>query len=191
MLKAQEFFSSFPVLETPRLRLRPLRLEDAQQYYEMFNHPKSRQYLASEDIPYSVDAAIREIEYWKGLFSRWESVFWGVADLHDDILIGSIGFNTMHFANHRAEISYDLHHAHWRKGFMTEAMTVVLDLMFRDLGFNRVEARTMQGNIPSQTLLKKFGFSYEGLQRGYRVTGGKSIDVMLYAILKEEWVETA
>jgi ribosomal-protein-alanine N-acetyltransferase len=175
------------MMNTERLRLRPLKLEDAPQYYDMLNYPNNTEFLAPEDLPHSVDDAVKEIEYWKGLFTRRESIFWGITLKHDDVLIGCIGFNNMHFMNKRAEISYDLHHHYWRQGLMTEAATEVLNFTFNELGFCRIEARTMPQNMQSQAMLKKMKFLYEGMQRGYRVSAGKPLDVMLYAILVDEW----
>ena len=52
-----------PVLETPRLRLRPLRLSDAPRIQELFPHPEVVEFMAAAiPWPYPDDGAVRFLE---------------------------------------------------------------------------------------------------------------------------------
>lgn len=176
------FFSKFPTINLGDIILRDLSLSDADRYYEIMSDPEVVQYFSDEDIPNSVSDAINEIKFWGGLFYHKQSVFWGIASAHDNKLIGSIGYNSWNFHNRRAEISYDLSKEHWRKGIMTKALKNALAFGFKEMGLIRIEARTMIENKPSQAILDKIGFKYEGMLRSYRVIRNQPVDVMLYAI---------
>jgi [ribosomal protein S5]-alanine N-acetyltransferase len=76
---------------------------------------------------------------------------------------------------------------YWNKGIMTRCLNNVLVFGFKNMELNRIEARTMVDNYASQRLLEKTGFKKEGVQRGYRIIRGKSTDVILYGIVKDEY----
>jgi ribosomal-protein-alanine N-acetyltransferase len=182
----QRFFAKFPKIELGDITLRDLMLSDKGGYFDMMSHPEGVQYLSDEDIPQSVEDAESEIKYWGGLFYKRHSIFWAIAD-SDDKFIGTIGYNNWNFHNKRAEISYDLMHTHWRKGIMTKVLRNVIIFSFKTMDLNRIEARTMEGNIASQKLLEKVGFKYEGTQRGYRIIRGKPENIRLYSVLKQDY----
>lgn len=183
----QKFFSKFPVIELGDIRLRDLMLSDKEGYFNMMSHPEGAQYLSDEDVPKSIDETESEIKYWGGLFYRKQSIFWAIADASTDKFMGTIGFNNWNFHNRRAEISYDLAHEHWRKGIMTRVLTNVAIFGFKTMDLHRIEARTMEGNEPSQKLLVKTGFKFEGTQRGYRVIKNKPEDIKLYGLIKPDY----
>lgn len=64
-------------------------------------------------------------------------------------------------------LGYQMDRAFLRRGYMTEALTLVLSLTFGPLGLHRVEANVMPRNIPSLALLEKLGFHREGLALRY------------------------
>ncbi len=182
-----KFFSRFPNIELGDLKLRDLMLKDKERYFQMMSDPEVTQFLSDEDVPTSVDEAEREIKFWGGLFYRKQSIFWAIADSKTDEFIGTIGFNNWNFTNGRAEISYDLIQDYWGKGIMTRCLNNVLIFAFKNMGLNRIEARTMLSNGASQRLLDKTGFTREGVQRGYRIIRGKSTDIVLYGLVKDEY----
>ena len=65
---------------------------------------------------------------------------------------------------------------------MTKALNNALIFGFKEMGLMRIEARTMIENKPSQAILDKIGFKYEGMLRNYRIIRNQPVDVMLYAI---------
>ncbi len=186
-LNVYKFFSKFPVIDLGSIRLRDLMLSDKEEYFAMMSDPEVVQYLSDEDIPTSVESAEQEIKFWGGLFYRKQSVFWAIADTSNDKFIGTIGYNSWNIHNCRAEISYDLMREHWRKGIMTKALNNALIFGFKNMGLERIEARTMLGNIPSQKILEKVGFKKEGILRNYRVIRGEPTDVLIYSLIRSDF----
>lgn len=73
-----------------------------------------------------------------------------------------------------------------RQGYMSQALTAVLDFAFGHLGMHRVEAACLEHNEASRALLNKLGFQEEGYARQYlRINGGWQ-DHVLYAILRDD-----
>ncbi len=95
--KLQSFFRKFPAMELGNIRLRDMRLNDSQDYYEYLNHPMVHQYLSNEDIPSTQEEALQCVKTWGSLFYNRNGVFWTIADSKTDRLIGSIGFSSWNF----------------------------------------------------------------------------------------------
>lgn len=59
------------------------------------------------------------------------------------------------------------------RGYMREAMTLLLDKAFGDLGIHRVEANIQPANKASKKLVKRLGFRLEGFSPRYLQVQGK------------------
>jgi len=73
------------------------------------------------------------------------------------------------------------------KGFMTEAVALVLKHAFVILKLHRVEANVQPHNSPSINVLKRCGFTKEGFSRNYLKISGRWRDHERWAIIKEDW----
>jgi len=70
---------------------------------------------------------------------------------------------------------------------MSEAIGAVLRLAFQDLGLNRVYAYHMVRNPASGRVLARHGFRVEGVLRERVRKWGVFEDVVLQALLREDW----
>jgi len=75
------------------------------------------------------------------------------------------------------------------KGYMTEAVKLMLKYAFSNLKLHRVEANVQPNNAPSINVLKRCGFSKEGFSRNYLKISGKWRDHERWAIIKEDWAK--
>ena len=87
----------------------------------------------------------------------------------------------------RAEMGYDLMSEHWGDGYMTEAVEAMVSYGFNKLGLERIEATVDPENGASIRTLEKNGFKQEGLLRQRVRKWGQYEDVVLSAILQQEW----
>jgi RimJ/RimL family protein N-acetyltransferase len=76
--------------------------------------------------------------------------------------IGAIGCT---FHNFRAELGYVLGRAHWRRGFMSEALRAVVGAVLARDGIYRVWAVCDVENVASARVLEKAGLTREGVLR--------------------------
>lgn len=73
-----------------------------------------------------------------------------------------------------------------RQGHMGHALNAMVDHAFSGLGMHRVEAACLPSNQASIALLRRCGFSEEGLARKYLNIAGKWQDHLLFARLRED-----
>mgnify|MGYP000281721067 CR=1 FL=1 len=183
------FFSKFPSFTLDKVVLRDLQLKDAENYFNLYNFPEVSEYLSDEDVPKSVDEALKDVKFWGGLFYQKRSIFWAIADKETDNLIGTVGFVGWNFHNRRLEVSYDLMPQYWRQGIMTGVLTEVFKLAFNKMQAYRIEARTMVKNEKSQAILRKIGFEHEGILRGYRIINKKPEDITLFSLIAPDYAK--
>ena len=89
--------------------------------------------------------------------------------------------------NRPAEVGYSLSRAYWNRGFMTEALTCVLEFGFTRLNLNRIEAQHECDNPASGHVMRNAGMKHEGTLRQRIYNKGRFSDVDLYAILKSDF----
>ena len=102
--------------------------------------------------------------------------------------IGRSGFHNWYAKHQRAEVGYVLSsEAHRRQGYMGEALAAILEHGFKVMGLNRIEACIGPDNIASLTLIKKFGFTQEGILRQHYCYDGELMDSIIFSLLREEY----
>jgi RimJ/RimL family protein N-acetyltransferase len=169
-------------LRTGRLTLRPPGADDA------------------GDVFAAVDDEIRRwmpwsLEYTHEKALRWcteESVRDQVHEAHFVIVphatgrfAGVIGISRADWEAGVAETGYWLGPGGRRHGHATEAVREVARYVF-GLGFHRLELLAAPGNVASQRVAERAGFTREGVLRDARpVPGGRS-DMVIFSVLKGE-----
>lgn len=171
-------FRTLPVLETDRLRLRQVRLEDAPDMLAYASDPLVSQYVLWQTHTRLMDSHA----FLKAMCRKYldgEVTEWGIEHRASGRLIGTCGFVEYHPEHFRAEIGYALSRKHWRQGLMSEALWAVIRYASHSLGLRKLEARTALANLPSQELLQKIGFRLEGVlsEHLYLADGPHAIQV--------------
>jgi RimJ/RimL family protein N-acetyltransferase len=69
----------------------------------------------------------------------------------------------------------------------TEAIFLLMQLVFDELGYRRLEWKCDRLNIPSRAAAERYGFSFEGIFRHAVVYKGRNRDTAWYAMIAEEW----
>lgn len=161
MVKSLKSFP-FPTLVTERLVLRQLKEEDAALLYELRTQPENNVYL---DLPYpsTIDDSIAHVcRINQGIVEN-KHIYW-LIELKDGTSVGTICL--WHFDEKRnsAELGYELKLTAQRKGYMTEALSMVMRFARETLSLTILEAYTHIENNPSVRLLKKQDFILEGTQ---------------------------
>ena len=180
---------TLPVLETGRIRLRPLRMDDAPEAFAMFSDADITRYWSFQawTDPAQADAWLAERIGWGP-----PSVYgWAMADRASDAFIGTTALFSLSGPLHRAELGYSLMPSRQGTGLATEAVRCALDFAFDVLGLERVEADVDPRNEASCRLAERLGFQREGLLRNRWRVGGEFADSILYGLLREEYRRAA
>ena len=107
----------------------------------------------------------------------------------DNALVGGITIaNVKRGVAQSASFGYWIGREYARNGYMTEGVHGAYTFAFDDLSLHRVEAACLPSNNPSQGVLSKAGFRYEGLAKKYLKINGEWEDHMIFALLKEEFL---
>ena len=174
-------------LTTPRLLLRPLGPGDVDDLFEYSKDPEWAEHLiASRPQPYTR----RDAEEWiarRIVESPDEEPSWAI--VLDGTCIGNIRLTTDP-GHATGEVHYGLAKAHWGRGFMPEAATAVVDWGFRQMGLQKISARTYTPNRQSRRVMEKLGMRREGVSRSHHKDprpGRPRIDFVYYGLLREEW----
>ena len=106
----------------------------------------------------------------------------------DGEAVGGVGFTkATDVERFSAEIGYWLSESYWRRGIMTEVLTLVTRDVFERRNLLRVFALPFADNPASVRVLEKAGYVREGLLRSSVVKYGRPRDQLLYARINEGW----
>jgi 8-oxo-dGTP diphosphatase len=171
-------------IETPRLLLRPLRMEDATDIQRMAGEWEVARYTANIPHPYEAGMA----EAWiKSHRDDFEIVF-AVERRQDGALVGCIGVEP-DAATREAEFGYWIGMPYWGAGYATEALSALVDYAFVTLGAERARAAAMPDNRASIRVQEKVGFTYVGVKSLPAPARGGAVGVQMRALDRQRWQE--
>lgn len=174
-----------PTLESPRLRLRPYRPDDAAAVFALYGDPVVTRFWS---FPAWTELAQAEAYLVQRLSFETPSVYaWALAERASDLLIGTTTLFSLNGPQRRAEIGYSLLPARQGQGLALEALRLALGHAFGPLGLERIEADVDPRNEASWRLLEKLGFRREGLLRNRWRVGDEVADSAIYGLLREDF----
>jgi ribosomal-protein-alanine N-acetyltransferase len=176
------------ILQTQRLTLRPIRIDDAAALYKARGDADVMRYWdwpeqeSADRVRDVLAAHIPKHDPEPGN----ETMLWWVAALSPDgPAIGECDLSEIDHHNRRAEVGFLFARAHWGQGYAREAMERVIAYGFGALGLERLWARFHDGNTASQRLLERLGFTYEGRLRAHVIRDGAQRDCLVYGRLRD------
>jgi ribosomal-protein-alanine N-acetyltransferase len=183
-----KFFSTqlkLPSLETPRLRLRKLKMEDAPDVFIYASDSQVTRHLRFAEHHSLADSRA----YLERLLLRPDNsadLAWGIEAKETRRIIGGCRLNC-ELENCRAELGYVLARKWWGQGLATEAVRAVLHFAFTQIRLNRIEARCFPEHTASIRVLEKCGFRFEAVLRQCEMIKGEFADLKVYSLLRDEF----
>ena len=107
----------------------------------------------------------------------------------DHLFIGYVSLSDIDYRNRRAEWSgIVIGEKEYRgRGYATEAVYLLLEYAFHELGMHRVSGSWLAENMVSLFLGKMMGFQHEGVLRDHLYKNGKHHDVIVMSMLRPEF----
>lgn len=180
-------------LETSRLILRPLTLEDAPRIQKLCNEPEIAEMTLSIPHPYPLEAATTWIEsHPKRAPGTGDGTYIGFAICEKVTafgksapgeIMGCISFEIQP-AHKRGMLGYWMGKPYWNKGYCTEANKRMIEYGFSQLGFIRIYAFYDAKNPASGRVMEKSGMEREGYFKSHVLKNGVPRDSIFYAIVK-------
>ncbi len=147
------------ILETPRLVLRELSLDDLDFVAEMLAHPEVMRFWPR---PYTRDEAADWIRRQRNRYFQDGYGYWLALGKANSQPIGQAGLLAQELDGvSETGIGYIIHRPFWRQGFATEAAAACRDYAFSTLGKRRVTALVRPENVVSQKVARGIGLKPE------------------------------
>ena len=164
--------------------LSPISLDDVEKYAEMVNDIK-----VSVGLGYLSYTNIIDFESEKEfLISVKKEKMFAVRLLENDNLLGNVGFNSVDLLNRTATMGIMLGNPDYqRKGYGIETVKLILDYGFSFLNLRNISLNVFEYNEAAYNLYKKVGFKEVGRLRKALEIMGKTHDVIIMDMLKEEF----
>jgi [ribosomal protein S5]-alanine N-acetyltransferase len=183
-------FTDLPELETDRLLLRKMRLDDADDMFAYASDPEVTRYVLW-DTHRSVEDSTNFLRFATEGYERGDFLGWGLVLKASGAFVGTCGMEVPDAPEHaRAELGYVLSREHWGRGLMPETVRRMIRFCFETMNLNRVEARCIAENTASARVMEKAGMSYEGTLRSRECIKGAYRDMKMYSILRREYSTT-
>ena len=150
--------AKYKIIETERLVLRPVTLDDAETMFEYASNKENTRYTFPTNQ--SLEETKNNIAqfYLANPLGRW-----GIELKNTGEFIGTIDLHKMDMVLKKASIGYIIHQKYWNQGLTTEANRVVIKLAFEEIGMNKLTALHDKDNPASGKVMEKSGmrFSHE------------------------------
>lgn len=174
-----------PTLSTPRLRLRPLREDDAAAVYEYAKRPEVGPSAGWE--PHNTIAdAIQFIQYSRKKREHGQPGVYAIVHRKSDRMIGTIEIHS--YRGYKGEIGFVLHPDFWNQGLVTEAAKAVIVYGMEILELKRLSYCHFPDNLASARVCQKLGFTYEGVLRDkFLRYDGVLMDDVTYSIVARDY----
>lgn len=178
-----EKMNSSPTMETKRLILREVEVEDAHDVLEFMSDHQVMKYMYSylSDLDETVAYIEEEL-----LYPEDDSPpAYAIELKKSGKVIGLCYFHSLF--DGRGQVAFMLNQIYQHQGYMNEALLSLLEIGFSVFGLRRIEAIVLVDNLASERCLRKLGFCFEGILRDYALIHHKTYDAKLYSLLETDW----
>ena len=146
------------ILETDRLLLRELNIQDCTGFYELNLNPNVIKYTGDKAFKNSAEAEsflLNYKDYENNGFGRW-----AVIHKSDEQFLGWCGLKYVKEID-ETDIGFRFFEEYWNRGFATESARACLKYGFEKLNLSSIVGRAMAENTASIKVLEKLGMTYE------------------------------
>ncbi|CAN5166591.1 GNAT family N-acetyltransferase [soil metagenome] len=170
-------------LETPRLLVRPYRVEDAPDVALACRDELIQRWLPLPNPYTDADAIAWCTGISPGFRASGQGIEWAAVRRADDRLIGSFGLKRTDWRARSSEIGYWV--APWARGegFAVEAVTAIARWLLEEQRFERMVLRAATGNHGSQRVAEKAGFTREGVARNAGFNNAGRVDLVVFSLV--------
>lgn len=176
-------------IQQPRFRVRLRRPlpRDADRFIEAA--VASRRVHANWVVAPATPAAFRDYLAGFGRALRGaQHVGYVATTLDDEALVGVLNLSEIvRGAFESAYLGYYAFAPFASRGYMTEAVALLLDAAYTEVGLHRVEVNVQPNNTRSLALVERVGFVREGYSRRYVKVGARWRDHVRFAMIAEDW----
>lgn len=166
--------------------LRKLEPFDLNELYIFKNDPEIASMLGGFTTGYSMD----DLNEWLAFHrQRKDEVIWAIAQKATNRCVGHVGLYNIDFRVRMAEFAILIGEKEmWGKGVGRWCTKFTLEFGFYELNLNRIYLTVLATNERAIRLYREIGFKEEGRMRQAQFKKGTYIDILMMAILRDEYL---
>ena len=146
------------IIETERLYLRELRIEDTTELAKVLSDPESMQFYPH---PFRAEEVKKWIQWNIENYEKYKHGLWAVLLKKDEALIGDCGITMQNIEDEIVpEIGFHIIKDYCNRGFATEAALACKEYAFSVLHYPQIFSYTTLRNVPSQKVAEKIGMRF-------------------------------
>lgn len=170
--------SKEPILQTERLILRPLTLDDAPACFSWNSDERVTKFMS-----YSTLTDISQtIDWIKSTLTDEKEWNWAFVLKGENKVIGSGGIGPSEHMKGYWGMGYNLHFDYWHKGYCTEAMKTVIAFVHEELGINKICSSYAADNPRSGKVMEKCGLKFHHFGEYTKIDGSETFKAKYYTL---------
>ena len=174
---------SVPVLETERMILRPLTMDDLDAVYTWAGDPRVNKYMIYPLYKSKEDG----VEWLSTLYDDEDKKDFGFVLKETGQLIGSGGIY-YHPDREVWSIGYNLSYDYWNRGLVTEAMKKIIDWACENFEVHVIAGTFAVGNVGSQRVMEKLGMTFYEDTKYSKLDGSETFTAKTYSMVIKKQV---
>lgn len=169
------------ILQTDRLLLRHLSIDDVDELFALYQDPEIRRYFPEGVL--TLEETREELEWHMHGHPRHPELgLWATVHKETGMFIGRCGLLPWEIAGRlEIEIAYLLDKSYWGRGLATEAARGIMEYGFGRLNLSRLICLIDPENLASQRVAEKIGMT---LERKVDGIDGDKYPTLIYAVEK-------
>ena len=169
-----------PTIETERLILRPLTIDDSKAVFEWTGDEKVAEYMI-----YSCHKNVETTTEWLKSLENLENEYtWGFVRKSDGKLIGSGGIRFRTDENVWS-FGYNLRYDCWGNGYATEVSKRMIEYVITEHNASEFVAEHAVDNPASGRVIQKCGLVFDGYSEYTKFDGSKTFKCKVYRMKTE------
>ena len=174
-------------METERLILRPFTMEDAQPMFENWASDEEVVKYLTWPPHKDLEVTCKVLQDWISSYEKPDFYQWAIVLKASGQPIGSIAVVEQNERAQSGHIGYCIGKNWWHQGIMSEALRAVMEFLFREVGFQRLDSRHDPKNPHSGAVMRHCGMEYEGTLRRSDWNNQGICDASWYAAFREDF----
>jgi RimJ/RimL family protein N-acetyltransferase len=169
------------------VRLRAYEKSDADALFRWFSDEDVTRWLGPPNFP----SRAHQERFIELASTPGDDAKYFAIETLDGKLIGDCGLRFIDWKSRKAEFFITIgEKPFWGKGFGSDALRIVIRLAFDKMNLNRLWLSVLVDNPRAVRCYEKCGFVREGLLRQESYVDGKYRDVLMMALLREDYDRT-
>ncbi|WP_404450586.1 GNAT family N-acetyltransferase [Virgibacillus necropolis] len=185
-MSIEAIFTTIPRLVTENYMLRGITLDDAAELFSFVSDKETMKFIT----PHPVQTGAEMLEIVHMQLERYDDrkeIPWVIVNNKNGEIVGQFHLHKLNLWHKKAELGVIIRKEYQNNGVMTEILRPILAFGFETLGLNRIVGDTFAGNTGSEKILKKYGFTKEGVMRQTDFDGEMFHDTVVFSMLRSEY----